>query len=120
MVDLVESEELELIKTHFGSFGLKPQSKPRVEVLEAFTDVTNLVETFGLVESILRFSLYHMTRHNQLEVSNYLRKMYTCMYVCIVHFDLLKKHFTISYSSSTTLYYFKVTAFFLDTFCAEF
>ena len=39
---------------------------------------------------VIRFSLYHMTRHNQLEVSNYLRKMYTCMYVCIVHFDILE------------------------------
>ena len=47
MVDLVEAEELELMKselsfkTHFGS----SCTKPWVEVMEAFTDVTKLVET---------------------------------------------------------------------------
>ena len=55
MIDPVEAEELELItirynsQMYFGSSGLRPWAK----VLEAFTDVINLFEVFGLVESEL-------------------------------------------------------------------
>ena len=67
--DQVEAEELELI--NFRSSWSKPWSKPWskarlkpwVEVLEAFTDVTKLDETFGLVESVL-------WRHNILLLSH--------------------------------------------------
>ena len=58
MVNLVEAVELELIKIRpnfqnaIQSSGSKPCSKPWVEVLEAFIDVTKLVETFCLVESV--------------------------------------------------------------------
>ena len=54
-------EELELIKirSNFQNKRLesnpwsKPWLKPWVEVLEAFTDVTKLIKTIGLVESVL-------------------------------------------------------------------
>ena len=51
MVDLVEAEELELIQIRYNFQNALRQFWD--EAQEAFTDMTKLVEAFGLVESIL-------------------------------------------------------------------
>ena len=48
MVFMVEAGELEIIKFRYNFFG-----SSWAEAMEAFTDVTKLVEAFGLVDSVL-------------------------------------------------------------------
>ena len=48
---------------------------------DTFTDVTKSVQSFGLVDSyygVIRFSLYHMTRHSQLELGIRVRNIVHC------------------------------------------
>ena len=63
MVDLVKAEEIELIKIR--SSGSKPGSKPLVKVMEALKHMYYIV---------IRFSICHMTCHNQLELVERLRR----------------------------------------------
>ena len=43
---------------------------------DTFTDVTKSLESFAYYD-VIRFSLCHMTRHNQLEVSIGVRKIHS-------------------------------------------
>ena len=63
-----------LFKTHVGVLCLGPGSKFRKPLLMWLSLLKHLFLLRAYYD-VIRFSLYHMTRHNQLEVNKYMRKI---------------------------------------------